>query len=115
MADPKVKSTDTKVVDEEGPIAKPASGDADAHYIDPDLSFQEDTGELPDEEKEWHEARDKARDEGVAAAESADEDAVKERRKRAQEEAKEREEALKNQPPIIAPVAPPPAKQTAKS
>lgn len=95
MADPKTKSSDKVAMDEEGPIAKPQAGEADASYVDPDLSFQEDTGTLPDEEKEWHETRDKAREDGAKAAEKADEDAVKARRKAATEEAKEREERAK--------------------
>ena len=73
------------------PTATPRVGEPDATYVDPDLSFQDNVGELPADEKAWNEARDAAREEGVEAADAAEAEATKERQKVLDEEAAENE------------------------
>jgi len=59
-------------------------GDPEASYTSPDLSAQDGTGTLPDEEQEWHEGRDDAQKEGAEAAADADDAIVKQRRANAE-------------------------------
>lgn len=65
-------------------------GDPEASYVSPDLSFHEGTGDIPDEERDWHEKRNEAQQEGVKAAEESEKNARDERRKRDEEDAERR-------------------------
>ena len=55
------------------PVGHPKAG-----YVSPDLSTHEGTGTIPDKEIEWHEARNDAREEEVAAVEEGEDKAAKE-------------------------------------
>jgi hypothetical protein len=70
-------------------------GDPQASYVSPDLSFHEGTGKIPDEEIEWHEARNDARAEEVKAAVESEKKVAEERQKAAEAEAKEAEAEAK--------------------
>jgi hypothetical protein len=65
-------------------------GHPEASYVSPDLSFHEGTGDIPDEEKAWHEERNKAQQEGVKAAEESEAKAREEQRERDEEDAERR-------------------------
>ena len=67
------------------PVGHPKAG-----YVSPDLSEHFQTGTLPPEEIEWHEARNDARDEEVEEVESREDEVAKEEQKE-REEANERE------------------------
>lgn len=73
-------STKEKRLDqsEEEPSASLPVGHPQAGYVSPDLSFHDSTGILPDEEKEWHETRNKAREESVEAVEEGETKAAEE-------------------------------------
>jgi len=61
-------------------------GHPQAGYVDPDLSYHEGTGTIPDAEAAWHEERNDAREQQVKAVEDNE-------HKVATDEAKEREKA----------------------
>lgn len=65
-------------------------GHPEASYVSPDLSFHEGTGDIPDEEKDWHEKRNEAQQEGVKAADESEKKVKEEQRKREEEEAEQR-------------------------
>ena len=67
-------------------------GHPEAGYVSPDLSKHDQTGTLPPEEKEWHEARNDARDEEVEKVEENEAEVEKREREEREERAdKERE------------------------
>ena len=68
-------------------------GHPEAGYVSPDLSKHDQTGTLPPEEKEWHEARNQAREEEVEKVEQNE--AEVEQRER--EEREEQGEAAQKQ------------------
>lgn len=68
--------------------AKPRVGEADSGYKSPDLSFTDDAGEPPEDEKKWNEARNKAQKEDAERVEKGEQEATERR-------AKERAEADK--------------------
>ena len=74
-----------------GPVSRPGVGDPDATYRDPDLSFKDSVGELPEDEKAWDEARDTAAEESLKAAEEGEKTAIEARQKLAEERAAEAE------------------------
>lgn len=77
--------------------------DPESSYVSPDLSFHEGTGQIPDEEREWHEARNERQQEEVEAANKSEDEVAERRRKEQEKEGKEREreakEAEKQAPP----------------
>jgi hypothetical protein len=73
------------------PVGHPQAG-----YVEPDLSYHEGTGTLPDEEIEFHEARNEAREAEVqAVAENEDAVAKAEVEKREERAAQARERLQK--------------------
>lgn len=81
----------SKTKDDEPKLTLPV-GHPQAGYVEPDLSYHEGTGILPDEEIDFHEARNAAREadvEAVAAGEH--EAATKEAEAREESAAKARE------------------------
>jgi len=64
-------------------------GHPQAGYVDPDLSYHEGTGSIPDAEAAWHEERNDAREKQVKAVEENE-------HKVATDEAKEREKEAKD-------------------
>lgn len=65
------------------------TGHPSAGYVEPDLSYHEGTGTIPDEEKDWHDDRNEARQADVdAVAKAEDEAARKEIAEREKAEAK---------------------------
>ena len=67
------------------PLASPLPGEPDASYVDPDLSFKDSVGTLPEDEQAWSDARDAAREESVEAAEARDKEVLEARATEAEE------------------------------
>lgn len=80
---------------EEEPSASLPINHPQAGYVSPDLSFHDGTGILPEAEKAWHEARNKAQEEGAEAVAEQETKADKEI-KEAEEEASKRAEAARD-------------------
>lgn len=81
----------------EAPKRTLPAGHPQAGYVSPDLSFQDSTGVLPDEEQEFHDERDEAREEEAkAVAEAEDKAATAEAEESAKAEARQ-EAATKKQ------------------
>jgi hypothetical protein len=74
------------------PTAAPLAGEPDAVYVDPDLSLKDSVGTLPAEEQAWHDAREAARDEGVATAETQEKENIEKRQEALDEQAAKNEE-----------------------
>lgn len=72
-----------------------AVNDPEAGYLAPDLSFQDGTGTLPDEEKEWHEGRDEAREDEAERIAEAEDKVAKARQAEAEKAEKQQETAPK--------------------
>lgn len=84
-----------------------------ASYVSPDLSRHEGTGTLPDEEIEWHEQRNEAREEEVKAAEESETKAAKEEREASEKEAERIRKWKEDHPnPFEPPPGPPPAEES---
>ena len=64
------------------PVGHPKAG-----YVDPDLSYHEGTGVIPDEEVEWHEARNEAREEQIDEVAEGEDKAAKEEQEEREKEA----------------------------
>jgi predicted nucleic acid-binding Zn ribbon protein len=97
------------------PVGHPQAG-----YVSPDLSTHDGTGTLPDSEKEWHEARNDARDEEVEAVAEAEDKAAKEEAERLAKEAEalrkwEEEQGLRPPAPPSAESAPAPKSTTSST
>jgi hypothetical protein len=90
MADTKAKDKDLEDlrIPTALPVGHPAAG-----YVSPDLSFHEGRGTLPDEEKEWHEKRNKAREEEVEKVEEQEPEAAKQEAIARKEQAEESRKA----------------------
>lgn len=78
------KETTTKKKDDDeqfGPINDTLGvGNPAAGYVSPDLSFHDQTGELPDDLKKWHEERNEAREKEVKEVAESEKKAAKEQR-----------------------------------
>jgi hypothetical protein len=72
------------------PVGHPRAG-----YVAPDLSYQEDTGTLPDVEQQWHDERDEARDKEVEKIAAEEDKAAKEEEEERQKLADEMARATK--------------------
>jgi hypothetical protein len=86
-------STPTQKDQQEQKLGLPA-GHPQAGYVSSDLSLEKGDGYgiLPEEEKQWHEKRDKARAEKLDEVRDSEDKAAKEERKRAEEELKRSQE-----------------------
>lgn len=85
------RTRDAQATDEEKatlPVGHPEAG-----YVSPDLSYSDGAGTLPDSEKQWNAARDKAHDEEVEAVADAEDKAVKEQKKAEEKAAAEEKDA----------------------
>jgi hypothetical protein len=84
------------------PVGHPQAG-----YVSPDLSEHDQTGTLPPEEKEWHEARNEAHDDEVERVNEGEAKVAKEEREEREKLSDEREGAREKQqqqkPPTPAP------------
>lgn len=85
MAEDKAK--DKKSDEELAAEAPLPPGHPRAGYVAPDLSEHVGTGTIPEAEKEWHEARNEAREEGVEQVEKAEKEASKEEREERERQA----------------------------
>lgn len=74
-------------------------GDPEASYVEPDLSFQDGAGALPDNEQEWHDGRDEARAAAAEAAAENEDAVVKQRAEDAEKERAAREATQEAQTP----------------
>lgn len=77
------------------PVGHPRAG-----YVGPDLSYHVGTGVIPDEEVEWHEERNDAREEELEEITKAEDEAIEEEQKerdRLAEIAQKRAEHLEKQ------------------
>lgn len=90
MADSKTstESKSSKSKQEEPKAALPV-GHPRAGYTEPDLSFHEGTGKIPDVEREWHEARNKQQQEDAERI-ADEEDKVAKEEQEEQQKAYER-------------------------
>lgn len=79
-------------------------GHPQAGYVSSDLRLERGDayGILPEEELEWHEKRDKAREEKLDEVRDYEDKAAKEERKRMEEEAKRAQEKAKELTPTEA-------------
>jgi hypothetical protein len=92
-------NTATKDKDKEPSQTLPV-GHPQAGYVAPDLSYHDGTGDIPEEEKTWHEARNDARDEQADEVGKNEDDVarteIEERDKRQEEEQKKAEDDKKD-------------------
>lgn len=61
----KSKKDDSDLTQDDEALGSLPVGHPRAGYVEPDLSFHDGTGQLPDIEKEWHQRRNERREEDV--------------------------------------------------
>ena len=94
--DPKTeKLSDEDLEAAASPASQSLLAEGDRSYIDPDLSFRDGVPELVGEEKEWAEARDNARKEGLQAAVASEKKVTSDRAKEREEADEKSRQALK--------------------
>lgn len=93
------RQRDAQASGDEEPKETLPPGHPQAGYVRPDGSFSDGAGTLPDSEKEWNEARDKARDEEAEAIAEHEDEAAKQEREDQEKARKAEVERLRNAPP----------------